>query len=325
MRYFINIPCIPSRCIDKMNMIESAAIKKNDKLYYGYVVFNADWKKLLGENDDNYIDKVFDVLILQDGRILNHLPGIAIDKKIKWIEFTYNQLLLIDSGYQNGSIKQFKCIHDNDELLCYSEISGRLVLKNDVIDKIIINAHHENYDPQDPEIILPLNDLSFAESEYIFHTHPQPSKKRRKGGIVYEFPSGSDLFHFSKFYRPGSKTIGSFLITPEGLYLMRPRIYGEAINMITTDIKTIDMELLEIESLAFEKYGDFDSDTFYQEIIHDYQFIDILNKIIKPLNLRIDYFPRIPIYVGGTEGSIDHVARGEKIQWSLQPFYLPKV
>ena len=61
------------------------------------------------------------------------------------------------------------------------------------------------------------------EYSFIFHTHP-PEKggpgSRAPYGILYEFPSSSDLLHFIEHYNNGI-TIGSLVMTPEGLYNIR--------------------------------------------------------------------------------------------------------
>ena len=312
-RVYIHVPWIdkPKEPINdwnhKMRILTRDAKKTNNKLYYGYLALDEDWES---HYPNPILHDIFDALIVNKDRILNPLPGLLKSTWIKWVPFSHNQLLIIDGAYHAGSIKNFECANKSycralDQLnfgeYCYAEIAGRLVIKNNQIDNIVIHSNHEITYPDDSGIIFSINDNEFANSEYIFHTHPEPSKERRLSGIVYEFPSGNDLVNFAKYYKPNvNKTIGSILISPEGVYLIRPLIYFKHINLDVSAINIINDKLIELEGEAFRKYQIIDDSTF-----NDFTFIDKLNKYLYSWNIRIDYFPR-------NNGL-------------LQSFYLPKV
>lgn len=288
---------------EKMKIIEKNGIKKDGKIYYGFYVMDENWKNKCLSND--FIE-LFKILHYEDGRILNPLPGTLNPFIPEWIRVSRNQLLIIDSTYTIGSEKEWDCTIDTT-MSCYSEISGRITISSNNINKIIIHANHSRYDPTDPDILLPTDDNGFGNSKYIFHTHPKPSLKRREQKIVYEIPSVNDLANFKKYYNnEQSKTCGSIVITPEGLYIIRPLIYFKKISISHENYNNVNEFLSDLESIAFDKYGKFNDETFYNKIIHDYEFIDEYNKKIKQYNLFIEYYPR--------------KKRNEK--YELQPFYL---
>jgi len=336
-RLFINIPWNKDYKIDRekywktMILLEKKAIRKNDKMYYGYIIFDIDWqnkypsKKLL---------KILKVLIIDNTRIVNPLPKILFHEPLtipEWIFFSHNQLLIIDSVYQNGSVKHYSC-ENGDQ--CYSEISGRLLIKDNNIQEVIIHANHNNNYHSDPDTIMPKDDKLFNLSEYIFHTHPNPSPERRRSGIIYEFPSGNDLLNFANHYKPGtSKTIGSLLITPEGLYFIKPFIYYQPIKFSGHNCDEVNKLLISLEHDAGKKYPQITPSIFYNNIIHDYSYIDKYNKFIRQFNLQIDFIPRMKVIPNTDNPSLLRFAYSPSMTynhtdlgiWYLQPFYLPKV
>ena len=56
----------------------------------------------------------------------------------------------------------------------------------------------------------------------MFHTHPPTPfpGSRVVDGILYEFPSISDIYHFADHFNAG-ETQGSLIIAPEGMYIIR--------------------------------------------------------------------------------------------------------
>ena len=64
--------------------------------------------------------------------------------------------------------------------------------------------------------------IDAVDFEYMFHTHPATPYPgaRINEGILYEFPSVSDLFHLIDHHNDGI-TQGSMIITPEGMYIIK--------------------------------------------------------------------------------------------------------
>ena len=114
-----------------------------------------------------------------------------------YFKLTYNQLLILDALYEDGSNEK-KYIDKNNNLR-YSEHFGLLGFNHKKLDKIIVSANTNREDSNDIEILLPTDLPEIKEFEYMFHTHPATPYpgSRIKDGILYEFPSISDLYHFA--------------------------------------------------------------------------------------------------------------------------------
>jgi len=133
------------------------------------------------------------------------------------------------------------------------------------------------------------------EYEYFFHTHPPTPYPggRAKDGILYEFPSISDIFHFIDHYNSG-KTVGSIVVAPEGYYLIHPKDFS--IKKIKYDIEIEDQifEQMEegniaIQEKALTKYGtEFTEEFYYSEIALDDEFIKMFDQMVnKYLNNQL--------------------------------------
>ena len=204
--------------------------------------------------------------------------------------------LMIHGGYN----KKYFDIHQK-EFYRFSEHAGILDFDDLGLDKIIISAKTSRVDKNDNEIYFPKNMKEAFDYEYIFHTHPptpQPGS-RAKIGILYEFPSISDILHFFDHYNMG-KTQGSIVIAPEGLYNIRKFSQNnkDKINL-DSDIEDIMINKLtkvynKVQYNSIQKYGSkITLDKFYKEIIQDFTAIDSINNILHEYDLHIDYFPRI--------------------------------
>ena len=112
----------------------------------------------------------------------------------------------------------------------------------------------------------------------MFHTHPSTPNpgSRITEGILYEFPSISDLFHFIEHHNQG-KTQGSIIIAPEGIYIIK--CIDSKLRIDVQDEDTV-MEFLEdkvneIQEDALKKFGYEISDSlFYKKIARDLSFIE---------------------------------------------------
>jgi hypothetical protein len=225
---------------------------------------------------------------------INSISFVRGEKKS--IKITHNQLRIIDALMNEGGIvKKYKY----GKHFVYSEHSGLLDFKNSSLQKIIVNTKKNRIDSLDKEIYMPNNMIEAYDFEYMFHTHPPTPKPggRAKDGILYEFPSTSDIFHFIEHYNNGV-TQGSIIVAPEGLYIIKP--YGlkspDEQIFIKDEYKTesiIDNVMNNIQDLAINKYGtNFKINYFYSNIAQDKTFIKKLNNILKKYNIIINYKSR---------------------------------
>ena len=226
---------------------------------------------------------------------MKHLLGrIIIKSNIKkFIKINRNQLQILESLFIDGSYT--KKYIDKDNKLRYSEHSGNLDFNNNKLDRIIVSAQTNREDKDDIEILLPEDLNNSYTYKYFFHTHPiTPSIfDRVKDGILYDFPSVPDIFHFIDHYNMGT-TFGSIVIAPEGYYIIYPNNFSLKKIEYDIDIENeimnkLDNGLDNIQQKAINKYTDnFSKDYYYSTIIIDKTFLNMYNKLInKYLNNQI--------------------------------------
>jgi hypothetical protein len=226
---------------------------------------------------------------------MKHLLGRIIIKSDikKYIKINRNQLqileaLLIDGGNTKKYI-------DKQKNLRYSEHSGNLDFNNNKLDRIIVSAQTNREDTDDIEILLPEDLHDSYTYKYFFHTHPLTPTilDRVKDGILYDFPSIPDIFHFIDHYNMGT-TIGSIVIATEGYYIIYPNNFS--LKKIDYDIdieneimNKLDKGLDDIQVKAINKYSNnFNEDYYYSTIIIDKTYLNMYNKLInKYLNNQI--------------------------------------
>jgi len=214
------------------------------------------------------------------------VPYVKIDK---------NQFMIMDALMKHGGYT--KKYIDKKKVYRYSEHAGILDFNSKGLDRIIISGKTSRVDKGDIDIFLPKNMSSAVYYEYLFHTHPPTPKPggRAKLGILYEFPSISDLFHFMDHYNYG-KTIGSLVIAPEGVYNIRKYIPNNKKITIDEDalFKKMREAMYKVQSEAIQKYGKkFSAEFFYSIIAQDISYISELNNILNLFTLHIDFYPRI--------------------------------
>jgi hypothetical protein len=215
----------------------------------------------------------------------------------RYIKISKNQLRILESLYLDGSKE--KKYFDSKSKLRYSEHSGLLDFGKSRLQRIIINAKQNISDKVDDTILLPDNMPDAFDFEYMFHTHPSTPNpgSRIIEGILYEFPSISDLFHFIEHHNQG-KTQGSIIITPEGLYIIKcidPKLQID-VNDEDRIMEFLEDKVNEIQEEALEKFGyEIDNAMFYKKIARDLTFIEKYNELIKDLNLKIFYKPRVSV------------------------------
>ena len=222
------------------------------------------------------------------------LARIKGKKEKQYIKLHRNQILIMDALMIHGSYdKKYEDIRK--EIFRYSEHAGLLDFDNKGLDKIVVSAKTTRVDKGDDEIFQPTDIEEAYDYEYIFHTHPATPKigGRIKDGLLYEFPSISDIFHFIEHYNDGN-TQGSIVITPEGLYNIR--------NLKDTKIKINENKFYkelrdkfeDVQQDAIDNYGKKINDKlFYSKIAQDTQYIKDVNNTLKKYMLCIDYYPRI--------------------------------
>ena len=242
---------------------------------------------------------------------------ITKSNKKKYIKIKRNQLLILDTLLNDGGYQ--KKYIDKSNNVRFSEHSGNLGLTESSIDRIIVSAQTNREDEDDNDILLPNNLSDSYNYKYFFHTHP-PSPKpgsRAIDGILYEFPSIADIFHFIDHYNMGN-TIGSIVVAPEGYYIIYPKDFSQ--KKIKYDLE-IEDEIYEkmneennkIQDIALKKYGiDFTEDYYYNTIAQNKFYLKIFNNMInKYLNNQIKI-----IVKNRTKDSLTN-------KWILKQLYLP--
>lgn len=234
---------------------------------------------------------------------------VTTDNKLL-IKLNKNQINIMDALMEHGGVTK-KYFDENKDYFRYSEHAGLLDFDINGLNKILIYGSTEKVSKNDDEIFLPRTATDAYDYEYIFHTHPPTPRPggRTELGILYEFPSISDILHFIEHYNNGS-TQGSIVVTPEGMYNIRKKEFDrKKININREDFFNDTRNIfIEIQTDAIDKYGeDFSLDTFYEEIAQDRYYINKFNETLNNYDINIDYYPRIKI----------------KNRWLIDTVYLP--
>ena len=215
-------------------------------------------------------------------------------EKNKYIKIKRNQLLILDALLDDGSNKIYK---GAKKKYYYSEHFGMLDFNNKGLDKLIVSAKTDRIDEDDEDIYFPGDVKEAYEYEFIFHTHPPTMGLTRVAeGILYEFPSIHDIYHFTDLYNKG-KTQGSIIVAPEGLYIICTKDnkkvkYSKSEKVFNNMVN----QLLEIQNQAIQEYGiDINSDLYYKNIIQNKKYIKMYNEMINKLfsnKIKIKYIIR---------------------------------
>lgn len=267
---------------------------------------------------NEFIDMIMNLDIKQGrskkGKEILHIPAVSMVKYgKKYLKITKNQMLIMDALLKHGSYTKKYQDRKKKEMFRFSEHSGLLDFHKNGLDKIIVSGKTYRVDEHDDDIFLPENMIESYDFEYFFHTHPLTPKPggRADTGILYEFPSGSDIFHFIEHYNRGV-TQGSIIIAAEGMYIIRKNIVDDTKIEIEDEDKAYDEIVDYMNSLqdkALRKYGyKFDSHTFYSKIAQDLNYIKLLNKKLAKYEIYIDYKPR---------------EQDSKGRWIIGSVYLP--
>lgn len=223
-----------------------------------------------------------------------YVSRIIRDQK-EYVMIERNQMLIMDALLIHGGyIKKYLDVKDNFNR--YSEHAGFLDFDDMDLTKIIVSSKTNRVDEEDNEIYLPMGMDNTDDYQYIFHTHPPTPTPggRAINGILYEFPSIGDIYHFIDHHNDGN-VIGSLVLSSEGLYNIRK------LSNDTESITINDSELYKqyqkifkiIQKKAIIEYGtEFNTNTFYSTIAQNINHIKKLNKTLNNFNIHIDYYPR---------------------------------
>ena len=208
--------------------------------------------------------------------------------KINFENFIYsfsllhsNNINIIDGVYEEGSYNIFINKNKNlfnTEKFNFSEHSGFILFNADRVDKVVVLNNYRT-DKDDPTIFLPQNTIEALKVNYIFHTHPKTPELFSRfinDGILYEFPSLNDIYHFIDHHNRGILN-GSLVITPEGIYNIRKKNFNEKKIIIDDDIfdNVMNDIYMECNKQAHDKYNKikFTENNFYKHIATNLQFI----------------------------------------------------
>lgn len=236
---------------------------------------------------------------------------IKKENDISYIRLNRNQIFIMDALMIHGSFsKKYHSKKDDDNK--YSEHAGLLDFNSLGLDKIIISGNTTRVSKDDDEIYFPEDMIEAYDYEYIFHTHPATPKLggRAEWGVLYEFPSISDIFHFIHHHNKG-RMQGSIVMAAEGLYNIRAN--DMSINKIKINeddfYQKVKKSFNAIQNDAITKYGiNFSNYEFRAKISHDIDFIKRFNKVLNKYNIQIDFYPRI---------------KDKKGRWVVDSIYLP--
>jgi len=242
----------------------------------------------------DFIDKVYNYVIKEE-----ILPYRLKGKYMKsYVQLHRNQIMILDALMKHGGYtkKYIDTKNKKERKFHYSEHSGMLDFGVQGLNRIIVSGNITRIDRGDEEIFLPVDLPDIYNFEYIFHTHPPTPKPggRSVEGIIYEFPSIGDIFHFINHFNEG-KIIGSLVMTSEGLYNIRKLIFDKKKIKIDEDLffKEIKKLCYDLHNDSIKKYGiKFSTYIFYSKIAQDTSFIDKFNELLNKYQLIIDYYPR---------------------------------
>lgn len=214
--------------------------------------------------------------------------------KFGYVKIKANQLMIIDALMEHGGIKP-KYMEKHETGYKYSEHAGMLEFDTNSLKRVVVSGVTQRTSNDDPEIFFPTMGEAAYDYEYIFHTHPAtPSAGGRvEQGILYEFPSSNDVYHFIEHFNHGL-TQGSLVITPEGLYNIRKYEFDKKKLPVDTSmgikLRQLNRKIQQTAIAKFKK--NFDAEYFHSIIAQDMSAINDVNKLLKKYGIWIDYYPR---------------------------------
>ncbi len=273
---------------------------------------------------------------LIDSILYKKICGIdesKIKTNIEWCLLNTNGSNIIDGLYEIGSNQIYTEKKKNiseSKIMRFSEHSGFIYFEKKKLKTISVTTG-TRVEQSDPIIYMPTNCAESLKVDYIFHTHPKTPYigSRIKHGIIYEFPSVSDIIHFVEHHNQG-KLLGSIIIAPEGIYVIRKNIFNR--NPIKADyelmVENLENIFMECYNDSYLQYSVINYDElkingevkipdgfFYSHISKNYEYINRINNVLKKYDLFIDYYARTHFNVQDTNES----------RWIFDDIYLPIV
>lgn len=300
------------------------------KFDYFYIYKNKNLKIKLTDTDFHLLEchNIINVVLYK--RIL---MAKFKNFNIEWCLLSTNQINILLGLYEVGSNQIYTEKNKNlnqSKIFRFSEHSGFIYFEDNKVSNINVITG-TRVDHSDPTIYLPKNCLEALNVNYIFHTHPKTPYigSRIKDGIIYEFPSIPDILHFIDHHNNG-KLLGSIIIAPEGLYVIRKNNFNRSNISIDEDIFINELEeiFLQCYNDSYKEYNLIDYDKhkendefklpdnfFYNKISKNYIYINKINKVLIKYDLYIDYYARI--YFDKSEFTLT--------EWLLNDIYLPLI
>ncbi|MEM3061978.1 MAG: hypothetical protein QW303_00330 [Nitrososphaerota archaeon] len=283
-----------------MFRIEEICEKCIVKKYYqlGNIIWPDNMEHRISDHhlypSEYFINAILNIQIINDYMIN---PPIILDpsmiKYFRYIPLHHNKLMILDALMKQGSHPRY----EYNLRYVYSEHYGVLTIKDFAIDNIIVSTDGR-IDSRDDNIILPTNNNLMKEHEYLFHTHPNSSTiaGRMDEGVIYEFPSANDIRNFVKHHYDG-RVQASLIISPEGIYVIRPIIFGFRPKISSDFFHSLEKFILKLEKLAIKKFDSFrplinDPNFFHPKVGQNFRYIELYNRYIHSANLFVEYYPR---------------------------------
>jgi len=278
---------------NKLKQIESILDPENNYYQLGNFRWPTNIQELIEQckYPTEYFIKMISNTIIINNYIVNP-PIICPPNKIVYIPLNHNNLLILDALFQQGSNPRY----ENNEKYIYSEHSGVISIKNNTVESINVSTNTNRIDETDNNIFLPYHEKNSYQYKYIFHTHPNMIKYagRIDDGVLYEFPSASDVMYFMQCYNRGI-TQGSIIIAPEGMYVIRQIKWDAKLFPGSSLHKRLHNFILKLELKAIKKYENTelsDPDVFHNQVGSDFYFIGKINRFLSDYNIFIEYYPR---------------------------------
>lgn len=209
----------------------------------------------------------------------------------------YNQWAILDALMLAGGKRKWHNPTDARKKM-YSEIVGYLTLEpsgtTTAVSNIVL-GRSDVVDAQDNTILFPTPLEGVSEHKYYFHTHPPTPTvgARVRDGILYEFPSPSDIQHFV-IQQSYGKTKGSIILAPEGVYVIMR--YARRDLVVPDDTYAQYQRLIEriqSQSLRELKIHTVPSRrVYYSRVVPVTRYATMIDTFLKTIGLRLLYYPR---------------------------------
>lgn len=255
----------------------------------GWRIHGLYWEP--GEEPDPEVVRSLQVV----GGYLINPPPWPSSRRTRRLPLSHNALQVLEALYRHGSHPVYA--DPEGGLAMYSEHAGVLTVHEGRINEVITTTHAYRIDANDRQIYLPQNTPTMLQHPYLFHTHPLVDEYggRRGIGIIYELPSPGDIYNYV-YHSVHGRAQASLVLAPEGLYVVRKLVPDLPCQLSERDLRRIQTTLVEVEEAAMQRVTDLDlrdPDTFHRRVGRDTRTIRAYNRVLRPLNLWAEYYPRL--------------------------------